>query len=607
MIGQTILGYTIEEEIGSGGFGTVYKVSKKNRAGTYIRALKHISLPSKKQYNDVLNSMGGDYSKADNYFADILNEIVHEIQILNDLTEKGVRNVVWYYENQIDEHRSPLKYDIYILMEYLTPLPEHIEKNDFKLRDVIKLGKDILSALIECHKNNIIHRDIKEDNIFIANDGTYKLGDFGVSKKLQDRSRAESMKGTPNYIAPEIYLGKDKYDSTVDLYSLGIVLYKLLNYNRNPFLPNYPALYNSEDEDRAFEERMKGSVPPLPLNASEELGQVIVRAIMPSNSRYKSAKEFYDSLEKIESKITNEELNKVIIKCLAREDDSKTQKSIEKQIQVPKETISDTYDLNEKKDTRGNGDLFETQREYTHKSISKDEVNVIEGGDFEYKQKKMVEEPKLNNIQKDSLNWLLYIVPVIIVLIYIILFFVLIPISYDNAVSFIDLAIKNPNELLEMIKSSDNVVPHIYKMILLKIVNYILFGALIVSLYFIGRKLHFSRPQYSSDATVFDKEAYYLAMEIFEELKSLNISNTRDIIESVKTVQDRLKNDSGFGVGNPQIIRCEKEIGNLLSSINDNIPGLQNKSTFETAKKSILSSCRKIMAKLKIRTELKKR
>lgn len=69
--------------------------------------------------NDVLNSMGGDYSKADDYFSDILKDIVGEIQILNNLTEQGVRNVVWYYENQIDECQSPLRYDIYILMEYL--------------------------------------------------------------------------------------------------------------------------------------------------------------------------------------------------------------------------------------------------------------------------------------------------------------------------------------------------------------------------------------------------------------------------------------------------------------------------------------------------------
>lgn len=608
LIGQTILGYTIEEEIGVGGFGTVYKVCKKNQSGTYIRALKHISLPTRKQYNDVLHSMGGDYSKADDYFADILKDIVHEIRILNDLTEKGVRNVVWYYENQIDEHKSPLRYDIYILMEYLTPFSDYIIKNDITLRNIIKMGKDILTALIECHKNNIIHRDIKEDNIFVANDGTYKLGDFGVSKKLQDRSMAESMKGTPNYIAPEVYLGKEQYDNTVDIYSLGIVLYKLLNYNRNPFMPRYPDTYNSDDEDKAFEKRMKGDVPSLPQNASERLGQVITKAILSKNDRYRNAKEFYDELVKVEATISNDELNKVIIKSVA---DDKTEIPLRQESLKPlKETIGENYSYSdEKKDEqKRNGNLFETQDDHYSIPPADTAKSSIKVDDIiDVNKDHIVEEPVIKSIQKNSFNCLLYITPAIIVLIYIILFFVLLPRIYDNAVSFVDIAIKNPKELLLMLQSSGNVMPHIYKVILLKTINYILWGGLIVSLYLIGRKLHFLKPEYASNATIVDKEAYYLAVEILSEIKTLNLSDTRDIVESIKAVHDRLKNDSGFGVGNQQVIRYEKKIENLLLSIRDNISGLQNKSTFEAAKKSILLSCNKVMAKLKVRTELKKR
>ena len=219
MIGKEILGYRVDEKIGSGGFGTVYKVSKTNAAGTYVRALKHITLPTKKQYASVLNSMGGDYAKADNYFAGILNDIVSEIKILSTLSESGIQNIVRYYENDIIETQYPKTYDIYILMEFLTPFPDYFESRSFTVRDVIGLGKDILSALVSCHEKNIIHRDIKDDNIFVSPDGVYKLGDFGVSKSLKDKSRAESVKGTPNFIAPEVYLGKEKYDNTVDIYS----------------------------------------------------------------------------------------------------------------------------------------------------------------------------------------------------------------------------------------------------------------------------------------------------------------------------------------------------------------------------------------------------
>ena len=309
LTGKTILGYTVVEEIGSGGFGTVYKVSKKNAAGEYIRALKHMTIPTKKQYNDVLNSMGGDYSKADDYFASVLKDIVNEIRILSSLSESGIKNIVSYYENDIVETESPKMYNIYILMEYLTPFTDYITERQITVRDVIKLGKDILTALISCHEQNVIHRDIKDDNIFVANDGAYKLGDFGVSKSLKDKSKAESIKGTPNYIAPEVYLGKEKYDKTVDLYSLGIVLYKYLNYARNPFLPDYPAAFTSADEEQAFEKRMSGEIPSLPCNAKNALGEAVLKAIKPRAQRYNSAEEFLAELCTAEVALDDEYLN----------------------------------------------------------------------------------------------------------------------------------------------------------------------------------------------------------------------------------------------------------------------------------------------------------
>ena len=248
LLGQIILGYEVKEEIHSGAFGTVYKVIKTNASGQYIRALKHIVIPTQKQYNSVLNSMGGDVSKTNDYFAERLKDIVAEINILNELSEKDAQHIVRYYENDITVTNSPLRYDIFILMEYLTPLDDYILNNDFTVRDVINLGLNVLEGLRSCHNSGIIHRDIKDDNIFVSSRGEYKIGDFGVSKVLKDSSRAESLKGTPVFLAPEVYQNKGSYTKSVDLYSLGIVLYRMLNYNRNPFLPHYPNQYDPQDE-----------------------------------------------------------------------------------------------------------------------------------------------------------------------------------------------------------------------------------------------------------------------------------------------------------------------------------------------------------------------
>lgn len=109
-----------------------------------------------------------------------------------------------------------------------------------------------------------------------------------------------------------MYLGKEGYTKSVDLYSLGIVLYRLLNYSRNPFVPSFPAQYFSQDEDKAFEERMSGKIPPLPSLGGEEIGRVIIRAISGSNERFQIAGEFINALESAISKTSDSVLDESV-------------------------------------------------------------------------------------------------------------------------------------------------------------------------------------------------------------------------------------------------------------------------------------------------------
>ncbi len=312
MIGKKILGYTVIENIGAGTFGTVYKVQKTNPSGQYIRALKHIHIPTEEQYQDVLDYMGNNTVKADEYFANALRETVIEIQNMNQLSEQNSRNIVLCYENDIREYDYPRKYDIYILMEYLTPFSVYRKQNPVRVGDVIQLGTDILDALSLCHKNKILHRDIKDDNILVSSNGIYKLGDFGISKKLWDCSRARTIAGTLHYMAPEVYMSKEGYDYTADIYSLGIVLYKLLNYNRYPFYPKFPEAFAHEDEIRALDMRMKEIIPNIPQNADSSLGEVIVRALYPKGQRWSSAEEFRDALCSIQQQLGKEQNDRVV-------------------------------------------------------------------------------------------------------------------------------------------------------------------------------------------------------------------------------------------------------------------------------------------------------
>lgn len=622
MIGKTILGYTVDEKIGSGSFGTVYKVSKSNISGTYTRALKHITIPTKKQYIDVLNSMGGDHSKADNYFAEVLKRVTGEIQIISQLSETGCKNIVRYYENDIVETPPPKTYDIYILMEYLTPFDDFVFNNELKVSDVIKLGKDILAALVSCHSQNIIHRDIKDDNIFIGTDNTYKLGDFGVSKLLNDRSRAESMKGTPNYIAPEVYLGKEKYDNTVDLYSLGIVLYRLLNKLRFPFLPDYPNSYDSNDEEQAFEKRIKGETPNLPINAKNELGQIILKAISNRKDRFNSADEFLKALEEAEHKLSENELDIVINTVVSSTTGQDSVVEEKKQTQATFGSDMDTSEMNSTTDDSLPNNLFNTFgdsiSEIPPESIfdknepfvhSDAKSPVIQSSDTTSppKRKQIIEEPTVSAVDKKSLNWLLYLVPVLIAIVYVVTYLIIIPNSYEKAVSLIEWLFTNPMEIAESLKDPYTLLTPIYKVYALKIFNWILVVGFITSLYFIGRTIHFKKPETNPNAVLTGNMPYLRSIEILEEVKQIQNMYSKQVIPFVKRLNERLKNESSFGIGNNNVINCENEIASMLDIIESNISVLQNEKTAAVASRNISACCKKIDTKLKLRIELKKK
>ncbi len=631
MIGKEILGYRIDEEIGSGGFGTVYKVSKTNASGTYVRALKHITLPTKKQYASVLNSMGGDCSKADDYFTGVLNDIVSEIRILSMLSESGIRNIVKYYENDIIETKSPKMYDIYILMEYLTPFPDYFESHTFTVRDVIGLGKDILAALISCHDKNIIHRDIKDDNIFVSQDGVYKLGDFGVSKALKDKSRAESVKGTPNFIAPEVYLGKEKYDSTVDIYSLGIVLYKLLNKSRNPFLPAFPSPYTTDDEDIAFEARMSGKLPELPISAQNQLGETILKAIAPRSGRYDSASEFLTALEKAEESLTEDELGEIVnvitpINAVPqRTDASADGYSNHFDETVAGEVLSDPDDTLAAPLDRH---LFDTIASPAVMTATASEKR-SESAHFEAPPKPAVEEPiassgyransygdtvdsseppRVAAVTKKDLSWLIYLSPVIIAIIYIALYVFILPrCAFNTTIGLIEWLFTNPDEIIDAITDASTVLTPIYVIIGLKILGWLLVGGFITSLFFVGHTLQNKRPKTSLDAKLIGKEAYVMAMDLHEQLKLITDTDAKAAERAMYSVCERLKNESEFGTGSSAVINCENEIAAYLKAIEGNIPGLYDSTTLVQTNKNIEILCQRILGKLKTRIELKKK
>ncbi|GKU29325.1 protein kinase domain-containing protein [Clostridium folliculivorans] len=395
LVGKTVLGYEVQEVIGTGGFGRVYKAIKFTGQDKYYAAIKHISVPSEEQYNDILSSMGGNYKAAENYFEEMLDDIKSEINTLFSLSKKNNKNIVTYYDHDIIKNSNPLRYEIVIRMEYLTPVSKYIKKNDVTIEDVINLGIDIGSAIEICHSQGIIHRDVKDDNIFINEDGNFKLGDFGISKVLLDTKQAISMKGTPIFMAPEV-IKREKYDNTVDIYSLGIILYKLLNYNRIPFLPPYPEHFTSKDiEDAIYNKRLSGCAMEPPINASYGLDKVILKACDKYENRYKNVSELISDLVQIKKLMPNEELSRILF-----EKDSE-KKNVEKERELD-ETCGNgqagVYRIETLDNYKGN-DIFETESNKKAEYNKEKTGNILELKDGITKELKQEE-----NIGKKSIS-----------------------------------------------------------------------------------------------------------------------------------------------------------------------------------------------------------
>lgn len=280
--------------LGEGSFGKVYRAKRVEYGRTFYSAIKVLTVPKSQQEIKFARSQGMNDTEIYNYFQGLVDNLLNEITLMDNL--KGAQNIVGIEDYKIIERQGEIGWDIFIRMELLTPFDSFVSNPEFSQKDVIRLGVDICTALEVCEQNYIVHRDIKPDNIFISRFGEYKLGDFGIARKLEATQANLSRKGTLNYMAPEVYKSEE-YGANVDIYSLGLVLYTLLNNNRIAFLPPYPEPITYKDNEEALARRLSGEPLSLPCNASASLGTTIIKACAyRPQDRYQTATEFKNAL-----------------------------------------------------------------------------------------------------------------------------------------------------------------------------------------------------------------------------------------------------------------------------------------------------------------------
>ena len=190
----------------------------------------------------------------------------------------------------------------YIIMDYVSggSVRDLLKKiGHFSPEQAVSIIRQIASALETARKHDMVHRDIKPDNIMFSSDGIAKLADLGIAKSTNEQDTMLTMEasvfGTPAYMSPEQAMDSRKVDCRADIYSLGIVFYEMLSGQRPYRGNNTIEILSQVVRDENIPD-IQTLVPSIPADLAELLNQMCAKNIQ---KRIQSPSELLKRLEKI--------------------------------------------------------------------------------------------------------------------------------------------------------------------------------------------------------------------------------------------------------------------------------------------------------------------
>lgn len=234
--------------------------------------LKQIGIPESQTQVEALLITGAaaNEEEAARYYEQRVADYVDSVKALAPL--RGSSNCAVYLDYQVCAREEGVGFELSLLSERYTTLPEYLDENAMTHLRALNLGLDLCTALCELRGQGLIHRDVKPENIYLNHLGGFMIGDLGAARISQLKFCAMPDRMISAYTAPEIADALGDFNTTVDIYSVGMVLYRILNGNHGPF----------EDENTsaaaANKLRLAGEPLPTPLYADYELAEIVLKA-----------------------------------------------------------------------------------------------------------------------------------------------------------------------------------------------------------------------------------------------------------------------------------------------------------------------------------------
>ncbi len=396
----------IQECLGKRGGTAVYRVKSTKSDQLYI--LKHISVPESQRQVEALIFTGAaaDNDAAQAYYQQVVADYQTELEQLEALANSP--NLDSFRSYEIRPKEEGVGFDVFLLAEYRITLERYLAENEITQSSAVNLAVDLCSALADLRAAGLIHRDVKPSNIYLSSQGHFMLGDMGIAsvEDLKYCSMPESMLSP--YSAPELFNLMANVNETVDLYAVGLILYRIYNGNHAPL----------EDEKTSAKSadklRITGQDLPAPMFADYEMAEILHKACaFQPEDRYQTPEEMKQAF--VDYMLRNQVGDAPITPPIVADEAPVSPDATEEEVEPVQFANTEEMDETFKQSFSPDNEMLNALIESVHRDLESGHFTEDEP-EAEEAPKAQISQPKKSKKRKKAARWLPTVLAVLLVL-----------------------------------------------------------------------------------------------------------------------------------------------------------------------------------------------